>query len=116
VAWCQDITYIATKEGWLCLASALDLGSRRLLGYSMADHMRTELVLDALEYACHVRDAMIAPRERLLLPLAEDCPGFAPIHREQRASLAGTPERPRPRRRAGGCRTAFVAHTFDGID
>jgi transposase InsO family protein len=47
-AWVQDITYIATGEGWLYLASVLDLGSRRLLGYSMADHMRTELVLDAL--------------------------------------------------------------------
>ena len=51
VAWCQDITYIATGEGWLYLASVLDLGSRRLLGYSMADHMRTELVLDALGMA-----------------------------------------------------------------
>ena len=45
VAWCQDITYIPTGEGWLYLASVLDLGSRRLLGYSMADHIRTELVL-----------------------------------------------------------------------
>jgi putative transposase len=51
VAWCQDITYIPTGEGWLYLASVLDLGSRRLLGYSMADHMRTELVLDALTMA-----------------------------------------------------------------
>lgn len=51
VAWCQDITYIPTGEGWLYLASVLDLGSRRLLGYSMADHMRTSLVLDALEMA-----------------------------------------------------------------
>ena len=46
-AWVQDITYIPTLEGWLYLASVLDLGSRRLLGYSMADHMRTELVLDS---------------------------------------------------------------------
>jgi putative transposase len=51
VAWCQDITYIATGEGWLYLASVLDLGSRRLLGYSMAEHMRTELVTDALSMA-----------------------------------------------------------------
>ncbi len=51
VAWCQDITYIATGEGWLFVASTLDLGSRRLLGYSMADHMRTELVTDALSMA-----------------------------------------------------------------
>ena len=55
VAWCQDITYISTGEGWLFLASVLDLGSRRLLGYSMADHMRTELVLDALDMAVGAR-------------------------------------------------------------
>jgi transposase InsO family protein len=55
VAWCQDITYIATGEGWLFLASVLDLGSRRLLGYAMAEHMRTELVLDALGMAVAAR-------------------------------------------------------------
>ncbi len=55
LAWCQDITYIPTREGWLYLASVLDLGSRRLLGYSMADHMRTELVLDALGMAIAAR-------------------------------------------------------------
>jgi transposase InsO family protein len=60
VAWCQDITYIATGEGWLYLASVLDLGSRRLLGYSMADHMRTELVLDALSMAVAARDGVVA--------------------------------------------------------
>jgi transposase InsO family protein len=54
-AWCQDITYVPTGEGWLYLASVLDLGSRRLLGYSMADHMRTELVLDALTMAVAAR-------------------------------------------------------------
>ena len=54
-AWVQDITYIPTGEGWLYLASVLDLGSRRLLGYSMADHMRTELVLDALTMAVAAR-------------------------------------------------------------
>jgi len=55
VAWCGDITYIATGEGWLYLASVLDLGSRRLLGYSMAGHMRTELVADALVMAAGAR-------------------------------------------------------------
>ena len=55
IAWCQDITYIPTREGWLYLASVLDLGSRRLLGYSMAEHMRTELVLDALKMAIAAR-------------------------------------------------------------
>ena len=55
VAWVGDITYIPTGEGWLYLASVLDLGSRRLLGYSMAEHMRTELVADALTMAAGAR-------------------------------------------------------------
>jgi transposase InsO family protein len=55
VAWVQDITYVPTGEGWLFLASVLDLGSRRMLGYSMADHMRTSLVLDALTMAIAAR-------------------------------------------------------------
>ena len=55
IAWVGDITYIATGEGWLYLASVIDLGSRRWLGYSMADHMRTELVADALSMAAGVR-------------------------------------------------------------
>jgi len=55
VAWVGDITYIPTGEGWLYLSSVLDLGSRRWLGYSMADHMRTELVGDALDMAVATR-------------------------------------------------------------
>jgi transposase InsO family protein len=55
VAWVGDITYIPTGKGWLYLASVLDLGSRRWLGYSMADHMRTELVVDALRMAAAAR-------------------------------------------------------------
>lgn len=60
VAWCQDITYIATGEGWLYLASVIDIGSRRMLGYSMADHMRTSLVTDALDAAISARGGNVA--------------------------------------------------------
>ena len=60
VAWCQDITYIATGEGWLYLASVIDIGSRRMLGYSMADHMRTSLVIDALDMAVTARAGHVA--------------------------------------------------------
>jgi transposase InsO family protein len=59
VAWVGDITYIPTGEGWLYLASVLDLGSRRWLGYSMADHMRTELVSDALDMAVATRGGQV---------------------------------------------------------
>lgn len=55
VAWVGDITYVRTGQGWLYVASVIDLGSRRLLGYSMADHMRTELVADALRMAAAAR-------------------------------------------------------------
>ena len=54
-AWCQDITYIATGEGWLFMASVIDLGSRRLIGYALDEHMRTELVTDALTMAIDAR-------------------------------------------------------------
>jgi putative transposase len=49
--WAVDITYIPTGEGWLYLAGVMDLCSRRIVGWSMADHMRTELVRDALSMA-----------------------------------------------------------------
>jgi putative transposase len=49
--WCADITYIRTWEGWLYLASVMDCFSRRIVGWAMADHMRAELVIDALEMA-----------------------------------------------------------------
>jgi transposase InsO family protein len=47
-AWCGDITYVRTWEGWLYLATVIDLGSRRVVGWAMADHMRSTLVADAL--------------------------------------------------------------------
>jgi len=46
-----DITYIATWEGWAYLATVIDLASRRVVGWALADHMRTELVNEALEMA-----------------------------------------------------------------
>ena len=55
-AWVADITYVRTHEGWLYLAVIIDLFSRRVVGWSMADHMRTELVLNALGAALGSRD------------------------------------------------------------
>ena len=49
--WSADITYISTWEGFLYLAHVQDLFSRRIVGWSMADHLRSELVIDALEMA-----------------------------------------------------------------
>lgn len=65
--WVVDITYIPTGEGWLYLAGVLDLCSRKIVGWSMAEHMQTELVSDALSMA-----------------IARRCPGTGLIHHSDR--------------------------------
>ena len=54
-AWCGDITYVRTWEGWLYVATVIDIASRRVVGWAMADHMRTELVADAMRMALEQR-------------------------------------------------------------
>jgi transposase InsO family protein len=49
--WAADITYIPTDEGWLYLAGVIDLCSRKIVGWSMADHMQVDLVSAALKMA-----------------------------------------------------------------
>jgi putative transposase len=61
-AWVTDITYIPTREGWLYLAAVMDLRTREILGWAMADNMRVELVHDALSMAIARR----TPGEHLL--------------------------------------------------
>ncbi|MCF6206476.1 MAG: IS3 family transposase [Sulfurovum sp.] len=50
-----DITYIKTKEGWLYLAIVIDLYARMVVGYAIADHMRSALICQALKVAYHRR-------------------------------------------------------------
>ena len=54
-AWCADITYLPTRSGWVYLAAIIDLASRMIVGWSMTDHMRTELVECALRNALACR-------------------------------------------------------------
>src|SRR5437660_5454233 len=49
--WLADITYIETDQGWLYLAAVMDLYSRRIVGWAMADHLRADLPLAALKMA-----------------------------------------------------------------
>jgi putative transposase len=49
--WVSDITYIPTDEGWLYLATTLDLYSRRIVGWSMSERITSDLVIDALTMA-----------------------------------------------------------------
>ena len=66
-AWVADITYIPTREGWLYLAAVEDLYSRRVVGWSMADHLESRLVVDALALAVErrlPRDGLLAHSDR----------------------------------------------------
>jgi len=53
--WVADITYVRSWEGWLYLSFVLDTFSRKVVGWSMASHLRAELVLDALNMALYNR-------------------------------------------------------------
>src|SRR5947209_16910590 len=57
-----DITYLKTGEGWLYLATVIDLATRMVIGWQLAEHMRTSLVVDALQMAIthgHVRPGAV---------------------------------------------------------
>jgi transposase InsO family protein len=59
VTWAGDITYIATGEGWLFLSTVIDLFSRRVIGWGVADHLRTPLVSSALDMAVATRGGAV---------------------------------------------------------
>jgi putative transposase len=54
-AWVGDISYLRTREGWCYLATVIDLASRRVVGFALAEHMRTSLVCEALDMALRAR-------------------------------------------------------------
>jgi len=90
--WCGDITYIATGEGWLFLATVIDIASRRVIGFAMADHLRTELVADALANAVAAR----GPAPGVVFHSDRGCQLRAVrLHRQQLAGRSlGRPHRP----------------------
>jgi putative transposase len=59
--WAGDITFIPTSNGWLYLAVVIDLCSRKIVGWSMADNLRTPLVIDALKQALGSRSTTQKP-------------------------------------------------------
>jgi len=57
--WCGGITYIAVGATWLYLATVIDISSRKVVGWSIADHMRTSLVTDVIEMAVAARGGRV---------------------------------------------------------
>ena len=102
--WCGDITSIATGEGWLCLATVIDIASRRVAGFALADHLRTELPADALANAVTARD----PAAGVIFHSgrgAQDTSG-------QFAALAGDCQVTLPAGRKGQCWDNALAESF----
>ena len=83
VAWCGDVTWIPTEEGWLSLASVIALAPRHLVGYSMGSHHDAGLVVGALQAAVTTRG-----RARMPAPAstATAAANTAPVPASRRAS------------------------------
>ena len=102
---CGDITYVPTDEGWLYLADVLDLGSRRIVGFAMAEHRRTELITSAMDMAIAARggdvDGMIFHHDRGARSISRGSSGASasvtasPSRQEEPVRVTTTPWRNR---------------------
>ena len=99
-----DITYLPTQEGWLYLATAIDLFNREVAGHAMAEHMRAELACDAVELA-H-RRGLVAPEA-----IFHSDRGSQYTSAEYRATLQRLRIRP-SMGRVGSCYDNAVAESF----
>jgi transposase InsO family protein len=105
MTWCGDLTYLRTGEGWLFLATVIDLFSRRVIGWSAAGHMRSELVADALEMAVATRGGKV--RGVVFHTDRGSQPGFKGL--SQRCCVRQSVGAHRGPRRVSSSRGSFVA-------
>ena len=106
VAWCGDVTWIPTDEGWLYLASVLDLASRHLLGWSMGTHHDARLVTGALDAAVATRGRARMPATIFHTDRGSEYTATACVQACQRLGLR------RSMSRTGSCLDNAVAESF----
>jgi putative transposase len=106
VAWCGDITWIPTEEGWLYLASVIDLASRHLVGWSMGQRHDAALVCDALEAAVATRGCRRMPDTIFHTDRGSEYASAACIQACQRLGLR------RSMGRTGSCLDNVVAESW----
>jgi len=79
--WAGDITYVPTDEGWLYLTIQLDIFTRKVVGYAMTDHLRTEAVLEALRHA--ILNQGLDPEKSLVSHSDRGCQYASEAYREK---------------------------------
>lgn len=104
--WVGDITYLRTRAGWAYLAVLIDLHSRKVVGWSVADHMRTELVEEALAMAVATRE----PAPGLVHHTDRGVQYASAAYQEQLAKMGARPSMSRK----GDCWDNAVAESFFG--
>lgn len=102
--WVTDITYLATDEGWMYLAAILDCYSRSVVGWAVADHLRTELCLAALDDAVSRRN----PPHGLVHHSDRGCQYTSYEYQQKLKVLGMTPSMSR----TGNCWDNAVAESF----
>jgi transposase InsO family protein len=96
--WLADIIHLPTGEGWLYLATVLDLATRKIVGWSMRDHMRTELSVAALMMAAQRQ----RPAAGLTCHSDRGSQHAAEAYRKQLASMGAKPSMSRTAQQARG--------------
>jgi putative transposase len=105
-AWVGDITYLATRSGWVYLAVLLDLFSRKVVGWSLRSHMQTELCLEALRQAVTTRQ----PGAGLLHHSDRGSQYTSDAYQKELGTIGATPSMSRK----GDCWDNAVAESFFG--
>ena len=88
--WCGDISYVQTVDGWVYTATVIDLHSRKVVGYAVADHLRTSLIIEALAAALVTRKppaGVIFHSDRGCQYTSQE---FAVLRRQRRYPVHGT--------------------------
>ncbi len=109
-AWAGDITYVPTDEGWLYLAVVIDLYSRRVLGWSMADHLKASLPIDAFAMAVDQRRSEGEDLDQLLYHSDRGVQYASDAYRRVLQSRGITPSMSRK----GNCYDNAVVESFFG--
>lgn len=106
--WAGDTTYVATDEGWLYLTIQLDVFTRKIVGYAMTDHLRTEAVLKALEMAMNAQGVEPDGTRRLVSHSDRGCQYAAEVYRDRLKALGITASMSRK----GNCYDNAFAESF----